>query len=341
MSRPPVYQHLPRIQIVARPHDAHALPPNHPTFSTNPSLMKTPRKTSPIVEDIERWLAHLQNHGRSPRSLNTYRCAFNRLYQFLLWLKIITSNDIRSDHLTAWSAELAKTGLKASTHNLYIRVIQGWLAWQVETGRLFFSPAETLTRPKQARALGRCPTEAQMRRLLARVSGDSIQSCRDRALLELAYATGARCEELVRFDISSLNLSEGYVLLEGKGGKQRTVPLTTAAIVALKAYLGNARPRLLRGREDQPALFIGQRGGHRVATSAVAFMVKRRGAEVGLKISPHDIRRAFATHLLTGGASVAHLKDLLGHAGYSHLHHYLKQAPGNMFTTVKKSPLNQ
>lgn len=303
--------------------------------------MKTPPEIFPIVEDFESWLAHLQKHGRSMRSLNAYRCAFNRLWQFLHRGRITTSTDIRADHLAAWSARLTKAGMKPSSRGLYIRVVQNWLTWMADGGQLFFNPAEGLLRPKQVNAFGRCPSEVEMRRLLKHVSGDGIQVVRDRALLELAYSTGARCEEIARLDLASLNLGDGSVRLDGKGGKQRVVPLTRTAFISLKSYLENARPRLLRGREDQPALFVGQRGGERMATSAIAFMVRRRGAEVRLKISPHDIRRAFATHLFMGGAGVAHLKDLLGHAGYSHLHHYLKQAPKDMVTTVRKSPLNR
>lgn len=303
--------------------------------------MKTPRKSHAVVEEINCWLAHLEKSGRSPRTRRTYLDALTSLVHFLARYRTARPSDIRPVHLLAWCRQLAKSGCVASTINLYVRAAQYWFEWQVETDRLFFNPAAALERPKPARTLGRCPSEEQMRRLLASVSGSDMQSLRDRALLELAYATGARCEELARLDVGSVDLGGRSVVLRGKGGKERVAPLTTAAIIALRVYAKAARPQLLSGCDDQPAYFLGQRAGRRMATSAIAYVVRRRGALAGLVASPHDIRRAFATHLLNAGASLAHLKDLLGHSGYSHLHQYLKQAPNDMLATVRKSRLNQ
>ena len=303
--------------------------------------MKTPRKGPAVVEEISRWLSHLEKLGRSPRTVGTYRDALNSLSGFLARKEIAGSSDVRPVHLAAWSRQLGRSGCAASTANLYVRVAQYWFAWLVETDRLFFNPAALLARPKLERTLGRCPSEADMRRLLRSVSGSDVQSLRDRALLELAYSTGGRCEELAHLDTASVDLVRRSVVLHGKGGIERASLLTTEAVIALRAYITTARPQFLRGRGDQTALFVGQRAGRRLATYAIANVVRRRGARVGLVVSPHDIRRAFATHMLNAGANLEYLKDLLGHAGLSHLHHYLKQASTEMLATVRRSPLNQ
>lgn len=303
--------------------------------------MNTFTAHSSVVEDIERWLAHLQHRGCKRRTVRTYRDALMNLNRALLLWGISRTAIIQPETLSIWAAQLTKSGCMPATCDLYIRAVQYWLAWLVEEGFLFSSAAEALPRPKQSRVFGRCPTEADIRRLLAHVAGHDAHSLRDRALLELAYATGARCEEIARLDLSSVILGSRSVILDGKGDKQRSVPLTTTAINALKVYLEKARSDLLCGQKDQPALFIGLPDGQRMATWAIARMVTRRGAEIGLKISPHDIRRAFATHLLNGGASIVHLKDFLGHAGYRHLRHYVKQTPKDMIATVRNSPLNQ
>ena len=293
------------------------------------------------MNEIEAFLSSLQQKGRSPRTVRVYRTALASLIRFLSRFKRRTLSDIFPKHLVAWQKHLVRTECSAATINLYSRVVQSLFEWQVKADRLFLNPAGSLERPAPGRTLGRCPSAANMKRLLENVSGVSPIDQRDRALLELAYATGARCEEISRIDLTALDLERRTLLVTGKGGDQRVVPLTRAAASAIAAYLKVPRETLLKGRTDQPALFLSQRNGRRLETFAIAGVVSRRGAKVNFVVSPHDFRRAFATHLMMGGASLAHLKDLLGHKDYSHLKAYLRLAPTDFLTAVRNSPLNQ
>ena len=296
--------------------------------------------TSAIMQEVQAWCSHLEHQGRSARTVQTYQAALIDFGRYAARGKIVAPADITPPHLTAWISRLWRTGAKPATVNLYVRVVQGWFDWLVATDRLFLSPAIGLSRPKAIRCFGRCPSLAEMNRLLVAVAGNSMFDLRDRALLEIAYATGARCEELTRLDLTSVNLASRSVVLHGKGGRDRIALLTGPAVAALDLYLASARPKFLRGREDQPALFIGLRAGRRLATAAVAQIVRRRGVRVGLVISPHDIRRAFATHLLNAGAGPAQVRDLLGHVGHGHLHHYLQSSANAALNAARTSVLN-
>ncbi|MFI5427860.1 site-specific tyrosine recombinase XerD [Aeromicrobium sp. UC242_57] len=138
---------------------------------------------------------------------------------------------------------------------------------------------------------------------------------RDRALLEMLYGTGARISEAVGLDIDDLDLQEGVVLLRGKGGKQRIVPLGSYALAALGDYLTVSRPALVSATTRTPAVFLNARGGRLSRQSAWTVLTKAADrAGIGTDVSPHTLRHSFATHLLDGGADVRVVQELLGHA---------------------------
>ncbi|GAA1734447.1 site-specific tyrosine recombinase XerD [Aeromicrobium alkaliterrae] len=138
---------------------------------------------------------------------------------------------------------------------------------------------------------------------------------RDRALLEILYGTGARISEAVGIDVDDLDREEGALLLRGKGGKQRIVPVGSYAIAAIEAYLTTARPKLVSTTVGTPALFLNARGGRLSRQSAWTVLTRAaRQAGVAADVSPHTMRHSFATHLLDGGADVRVVQELLGHA---------------------------
>ncbi len=138
---------------------------------------------------------------------------------------------------------------------------------------------------------------------------------RDRALLEILYGTGARISEAVGIDIDDLDRDEGALLLRGKGGKQRIVPVGSFALAAIDAYLTTARPALVSSAASTPALFLNARGGRLSRQSAWTVLTRTaRLAGIGVDVSPHTLRHSFATHLLDGGADVRVVQELLGHA---------------------------
>ena len=138
---------------------------------------------------------------------------------------------------------------------------------------------------------------------------------RDRALLEILYGTGARISEAVGIDIDDLDREEGALLLRGKGGKQRIVPVGSFALTAIEAYLTTARPALTSSTVSTAALFLNARGGRLSRQSAWTVLTRTaRIAGIGVDVSPHTLRHSFATHLLDGGADVRVVQELLGHA---------------------------
>ena len=162
-----------------------------------------------------------------------------------------------------------------------------------------------------------------MKALLRAAEGKGVVGLRNLALLEVAYSTGARLEELARLQVLSVDLRNRLVRIMGKGGVERVVPLTRLAVRRLTDYLGSARTRLLGQNPDCGALFVGTRKGAPLRSPGIAGVVRLVARRANMAITPHAIRRAFATHLYNGGAGPAEIKDLLGHRSYRHLVHYL------------------
>ncbi|GAA4153554.1 site-specific tyrosine recombinase XerD [Gryllotalpicola daejeonensis] len=183
-------------------------------------------------------------------------------------------------------------------------------------GRTQADASRELRTPKKPMRLPKAIPQAEVTALIETASGDDVVALRDRALLELLYATGARVSEAVDLDVDDV-VDREIVRLTGKGDKQRIVPLGSYARDALDTYLVRARPALAsRGKgRDVAALFLGVRG-QRVSRQNAWLIIKKAAerAELASEISPHTLRHSFATHLLEGGADVRVVQELLGHA---------------------------
>lgn len=196
--------------------------------------------------------------------------------------------------------------------------VRGWHRFLAREGVEAEDPASGLRPPKMPRKLPKALTIDQVERLLAAPSPDEPAGIRDRALLELLYATGARVSEAVGLDVD--DLAHGDVLrLRGKGNKERIVPLGSYARAAIDAYLTRVRPGLAVRGKASPRLFLGTRGAPLSRQSAwliIRAAAERSGiaGEITAEVSPHTLRHSFATHLLQGGADVRVVQELLGHA---------------------------
>ena len=176
--------------------------------------------------------------------------------------------------------------------------------------------------PTPAKRLPKALPLADVEAILAAAGApDTALAKRDKALLEVLYGTGARISEAVGLDVDDLDLTDGTVLLRGKGGKQRLVPVGSYAVEAVTAYLTRSRPGLVTGVSTSSttgaggALFLNSRGGRLSRQSAWAVLVRAaERAGVTADVSPHTLRHSFATHLLDGGADVRVVQELLGHA---------------------------
>lgn len=293
------------------------------------------RLNSSFTAAADSWIEAQRALGRRPGTLATYRSALENLQRFISRRRIRKPGLITAVHLNDWQLHLHGSGCKRATVEIFTLVVRRWFAWQVSTGLLFSSPARTLRTPKYARPQTRCPSESEMRCLLASIKGEDRCELRDRAILETAYASGARLAELSALDLSSVDLKDRSIRLFGKGQRERTVPLTRTAVRALSAYLRYGRPKFCDANRGSTGLFVGTREGRRMATPAITAVIRKYARRIGLYLTMHDIRRACATHLLAGGAHPAAVKEVLGHEGYKHLRSYLRLHPDAALNAVR------
>ncbi|HWH97834.1 MAG TPA: site-specific tyrosine recombinase XerD [Pseudolysinimonas sp.] len=287
--------------------------------------------TDDLATDLDRYLRHLSiERGRSPHTIAAYRRDLGRLLDSLRRIGVVRPDAITADNLTAFARELREGAepLAASSVARTLSSVRGFTRFLVDEQRIPLDPGVELVAPKLPGRLPKALTIAQVERLLAATAGDEPARLRDRALLELLYATGARVSEAVSLNVDDLvgGGSAGdtgtvdLVRLFGKGSKQRVVPVGSYARAALDAYLVRSRPLLSARGRATPALFLGMRGAR--LSRQNAWLVIRAAAErahldreLGEHgISPHSLRHSFATHLLQGGADVRVVQELLGHA---------------------------
>jgi integrase/recombinase XerD len=271
---------------------------------------------------VRAYLDHLAvERGSAANTLSSYRRDLNRYVDFLASSQITSIADVDAARVTAFLAHL-RTGddehpaLSASSAARAVIAVRGLHRFALTDGLVEVDVAREVRPPTAPRRLPKAIAVEDVERLLeaAGYAGTAL-AMRDRALLELLYATGARISEAVGLAIDDVDLAERTVLLTGKGGKQRRVPLGSFAARALETYQVQARPTLSEAGRGSPSLFLNSRGGSLSRQSA--WVVLRTAAErAGLAsgISPHTLRHSFATHLMEGGADVRVVQELLGHA---------------------------
>lgn len=205
---------------------------------------------------------------------------------------------------------------------------QGWL------GR---DPSAEIALPMPRRSLPKFLTVSQVEQLVQQPEPeDAPLRVRDRAILELLYATGLRVGELASLDVGALDLAQSAARVRGKGGKERIVLFGRAAHEALVEYLQHARPRLLNLHKPTRALFLNAQGG-RLTTRSLHRLVKLYGKQIGVDISPHTLRHSFATHMLNGGADLRTVQELLGHSRLSTTQTYTHLTLERLRQTVSRA----
>ena len=178
-------------------------------------------------------------------------------------------------------------------------------------------PAARLETPQRGRKLPEVLSYAEVQKLLAQPRGDEPTAIRDRALLELMYASGLRASETISLEIGDVDLEHGIVRARGKGSKERLVPIGGKAIAAISVYLRSARPPLVR-EQGESKLFLNFRGGPLTRQGLYKIVLRHaRSAGLGNRMSPHTLRHSFATHLLAGGCDLRSVQEMLGHADLS------------------------
>ena len=253
--------------------------------------------------------------GLSPNTLAAYR---RDMQGFSQWLQAqsLTLEHAGENEVQAYFADRFDQ-TRASTANRRLTVLRRFYQWALREKHVSIDPTLKLLTAKQAPRLPQTLSEAQVEALLAAPNTETPLGLRDRAMLELLYASGLRVSELVGLPMLSLNLREGVLRITGKGNKERLVPFGEEAADSLQNYLSQSRPVLL-GKQNSPAVFVTQQG---TAMSRVMFwkLIKKYAllADVHVPLSPHTLRHAFATHLLNHGADLRAVQMLLGHSDIS------------------------
>ena len=267
---------------------------------------------------VEPFLDYLAlERGLRPTTVAAYRTDIRRFAHFLAEQGAPEPADLDHRLLDRYVSRMRTDGLAATSIRRSQSALRAYFGYLAAEGLVPGDPTDRMERPATAKKLPEFLTQDEAARVVEAVDPDSPAYWRDRAVLELLYATGMRVSELVGLSLGDIDLDHGSCLVFGKGGKERLVPVGAVALEVVRRYLGTIRPELDRGRA-RGAFFLNGRGT-RLSRMSIWTIVTRAGARAGIdrRISPHTLRHSCATHLLEGGADLAAVQELLGHADIS------------------------
>jgi len=271
---------------------------------------------------MEQWLDQLLHYlivekGLSKNTIEAYSHGLSRFLNHLREKGVQEIRDVDKFHIRGFLLALKKKNLAPKSIARNLVAIRTFFRFLVQEGILETNPVEDLESPKVAKTLPEILTLKEIEQLLEQPNLQTPLGMRDRAMLEILYATGMRVSELTHLPTHQVNLEGGYVLLYGKGSKERVVPLGSEAIKWVTLYLKEGRGILAKGKES-PSLFI-NRSGKGMSRQRFWKNLKDYGQKAGLRkrITPHLLRHSFASHLLEGGADLRSVQMMLGHADIS------------------------
>jgi integrase/recombinase XerD len=270
---------------------------------------------SPLDAALDVFLVHVRvEKGLAANSVEAYARDLRRYVDDLARQGVADWRDARREHLLAHLDHLVLRGISARSQARALSAIRAFHRLLAAEGLADDDPTEDVDGPRPGRRLPQLLTREEVERLLAAPSPRTAAGARDKAMLELLYATGLRVSELVGLSVNDVHLETRMLLARGKGSKERIVPMGAPAAAALGAYLAAARPRLLRGRASKD-LFVTPRGARMTRQGFWKLLGRHaRAAGIARRISPHKLRHSFATHLLAGGADLRAVQEMLGHA---------------------------
>ena len=272
------------------------------------------RRMLPAV--VVGYLRHLEVERRL--SANTVEAYERDLRRLADWSGDRALDALDRGDLEAFVRDLMASGYSPSSTARLVATVRGFYRFLRLSGRTGTSPADDLRAPRQFAALPKFLSLEEVEALLAAPDTATARGLRDRAMLEVLYATGLRVSELVGLRLTDLHLDRGYLQCLGKGAKERVVPLGDVAVGWLRRYQSEGRAVLLKGR-DCPWVFPSGRGVARLSRIGFWKLLKTHGRRVGIRasLSPHVLRHSFATHLLERGADLRAIQAMLGHADLS------------------------
>lgn len=291
-------------------------------MSDTGDLALSPEGADEPVQDqaallVDRFIRHLSvERGLSGHTVRAYA---TDLARYLEWCERSSVDPVRPDHraLRRYLADLDRARYARTTIKRRLSSVRAFFAWLVAEGIVESDPASVLTAPKTPSRLPRLVPAEELAALLGAPDPSTPAGLRDRALLEMLYASGARVSEISNLTLAGLDLAQGQITVMGKGSKERVLPVHPYAAETLRRYLREGRPHL--ARESSPeSVFLSVRG-NRLSEDAIRRLFKRYLAQAGASsaLSPHAMRHTFATHLLDAGADLRTVQELLGHVALS------------------------
>ena len=289
---------------------------------------------TPLLDPLaERYLSQLRvESGLATNTLEAYRRDLAKFQQYLVRHHARMDTASSSHTVVGFLSSLKQARLSAASVARIISALRGWFRFLVREGMAAENPLRDLATARRTRSLPRTLTLQAVTALLDLPPRPTVEDCRDRAMLELLYASGLRVSELVGLQVAQVDLNVGCLRVMGKGSKERLVPMGQSARDVLVEYLDHVRPAILKGRSSR-MLFVSRRG---TALTRQAFWKllrqRARRARIATPISPHMLRHSFATHLLEGGADLRAVQAMLGHANIT---------TTQIYTHVERSRLKQ
>jgi integrase/recombinase XerD len=256
--------------------------------------------------------------GLSDNTIKGYKGDLRNFSNYLLDTGIKRFRDLRAKMIVSFIESEKQRGLSENSISRCLVTVKMIYKYMVMEGKISVNPMSAVSTLKLQKHLPEVLHYNAIEEMLQAPNGNDKLGIRDKAMLELMYATGARVSEVASIKVSWINFDYGFIRCQGKGSKQRIVPMGSEAAKAIKRYLQEVRPLLLKIEDDEPLLFL-SRTGKKLRRENIWSIVKKYAMKTGIRsnISPHTLRHSFATHLLEGGADLRSVQEMLGHSNIS------------------------
>lgn len=255
--------------------------------------------------------------GLSQNTLQAYGRDLSKFFAFLKKMGISTPNEVKKSDIVEYLNWLLDKGAARSSSARALSTLKAFFRFMVQEGYLRANPTDEVGSPKLPRRLPHVLAVHEVERLLEQPNPVTVRGLRDRAMLELMYATGLRVSELLALQLDDINLSAGYVRCLGKGRKERIVPMNRTAAFWVERYISRSRNQLVKTPLER-TLFVNANGRRMTRQGFWKILAKYAGqAGIEKEITPHTLRHSFATHLLENGADLRAVQEMLGHADIS------------------------
>lgn len=287
-----------------------------------------------LVRELQTYFDYLKlEKGAARHTITAYQFDLRRYVDYLAARQKESGSSVEEKDVTEFLEQLQRYGLSSRSVARTLSALRGFHRFLVSEDLAPNDPTELLRSPKKQRSLPTVLSIQEIDSILKQPDTSTPLGIRDRAILEVLYATGMRVSELVNLKRSGVLLNEEVIIVFGKGSKERLVPIGRSAIEWLERYLKHIRTRLARPGKSQDYVFLNNRGSHLTRASVWNFVTRyARAAGITKEVHPHTFRHSFATHLLEGGADLRAVQEMLGHSDisttqiYTHLdREYLKE----------------